>query len=336
VANKPRLILDSNDTLVRMDIRQVKGPRWITYLSPWALPMTALAILLVAGDSILRALHSGFLEHYLPEGFTEVATILGAVAAVAAATTGLLKYLDVSKSRAPKEGGDSFAVPAIVKLISDVAALKATGPATPSAEALKGLRDSITTELVQEIESRVAVEAQRKLQFRLIRRHFKYHRGRLREEISNLTQRGNLNLVIGVLTTGAAAAYLGFLVVRAPSHFANMTDVWTHYLPRLSTVIFIEVFAFFFLRLYKNTMLETRYYHNVLTELATFEITLEAAFIRDDPATISAVLGNLSKPKNAPSIPALDGEATGIDYKDLAALLEKFGKLALQAKSGKE
>ncbi|MBI5525005.1 MAG: hypothetical protein HY897_01580 [Deltaproteobacteria bacterium] len=42
----------------------------------------------------------------------------------------------------------------------------------------------------------------------------------------------------------------------------------SHYVPRITTVTFIEVFAFFFLKLYRASLIEIKFYQNELTSLA--------------------------------------------------------------------
>lgn len=74
---------------------------------------------------------------------------------------------------------------------------------------------------------------------------------RLKSEVRALMRRGNLNLVLGTVTTSVAAMMLAFIAFTA--HLS--VDDWHRYVPlylvRPSVAVFIEVFACFFLRLYR-------------------------------------------------------------------------------------
>lgn len=104
-------------------------------------------------------------------------------------------------------------------------------------------------------------------------------RGRLTRELKELTKRGNLNLTIGILTTiGAASALFWGLIATQPAPNETETlSLLRHYLPRILFAIFIEVFSFFFLRLYKNSLEDIKYYHNELTNLDSRLLALEIA-----------------------------------------------------------
>jgi hypothetical protein len=71
-------------------------------------------------------------------------------------------------------------------------------------------------------------------------------KNRLRVEIESLSRRGNLNLVIGSITTLLAAGVLAYVVLNQKPTDQGLNSLLWHYVPRLSVVIFIEVFAFFF------------------------------------------------------------------------------------------
>ena len=72
---------------------------------------------------------------------------------------------------------------------------------------------------------------------------------RINGELSRLRRSANLNLVIGALTTSLAIIGLGYEVFRSEFEITDTVKLLTHYLPRLSLIIFIEIFAFFFLKL---------------------------------------------------------------------------------------
>lgn len=69
---------------------------------------------------------------------------------------------------------------------------------------------------------------------------------RLNSEISALMRRGNLNLVLGAVTTLSGIALLGYFVVTAESNISDAKIFALHYIPKVTLIVFIQIFAFFF------------------------------------------------------------------------------------------
>lgn len=131
--------------------------------------------------------------------------------------------------------------------------------------------------------------------------HAAFHgaQDRLRSEVATLGRRGNLNLVIGVLTTAIAAGLLSYMVLNTTVKLDSMTGIFSHYLPRFMLVIFIEVFSFFFLRLYRSTLAEIHTYQTDITTLTIQEVAVLAALSSDHTeagANLSANLLSQKKP----------------------------------------
>jgi hypothetical protein len=113
---------------------------------------------------------------------------------------------------------------------------------------------------------------------------------RLFDQIANLRKRGNLNLSIGVATTLFAAAMLAMTVVYEKGNIADMKALVAYFVPRISTVIFIEVFSFFFLRLYKTTLAEEKYYQNEITSRSARQAALESALGLTDKISLAKLI----------------------------------------------
>ena len=120
-------------------------------------------------------------------------------------------------------------------------------------------------------------------------------RQRLLSEVLSLTRRGNLNLIIGSLTSLIAATILWMLVARAPLGTLGSAALVGYYVPRISVAVFIEVFSFFFLRLYRNGLSEIMYYQNELTSLESRTLALEIAALLPSKDTVPQLLLDLSK-----------------------------------------
>jgi hypothetical protein len=107
--------------------------------------------------------------------------------------------------------------------------------------------------------------------------------------------------MIGVATTLVAAIVLVYVVLTAKDispgnahgQFTNITTLLSHYIPRITMVVFIEVFAFFFLKLYKASLDQIQFYQNELTALEIQHVALEAARVAKDDKALSTVIEEL-------------------------------------------
>ncbi|MEJ5266853.1 MAG: hypothetical protein WHW07_03485 [Bacteroidales bacterium] len=118
---------------------------------------------------------------------------------------------------------------------------------------------------------------------------------RMRIEIKKLSLRANTNLAIGSATTFVALIVLYITVVSNHTDFTNTLSLSSFIIPRISLVVFIEVFAFFFLKLYKSSLDNIRYYHNEMTNIETRIIALKSATINADKTCINDVIKEFSK-----------------------------------------
>ena len=100
---------------------------------------------------------------------------------------------------------------------------------------------------------------------------------RIYQEIDSLARRGTLNLVIGVTMAVCGIALLGYIALIPSATATNLQDLAIKFLPRLSVVVVIEVFSYFFLRLYKSSLDEIKYFQNEATNLELRFAALESA-----------------------------------------------------------
>lgn len=143
---------------------------------------------------------------------------------------------------------------------------------------------------------------------RIVALRFDEARARLSSQIANLNRRGNVNLLIGI-----AISLTGMLVlvqfIYAQSHLfpadwqANHTEdqlmrsitlYMIAFLPRLSFVFIIELFAYFFLKLYKASLSEVKYFQNEITNMEAKHFALLVATEQQENATaISKVVDSM-------------------------------------------
>lgn len=91
---------------------------------------------------------------------------------------------------------------------------------------------------------------------------------RLQAEVTALGKRANVNLVIGILVSALGLVVLTWFVVAATAELSaglNTADAAVRFAVRLSLAIFIQVFAYFFLRLYRYSLFEIKYFQNEIT-----------------------------------------------------------------------
>ena len=197
---------------------------------------------------------------------------------------------------------------------------------TLSSTALDDLRESLAAEISLEVENRLSNEALAKVQLVEIRTVFANSYTRLTQALDQLNRRGNLNLVIGVITTVVAAGVLLYMAIGAPS-FTTPIQLASHYIPRLSTVVFIEVFGF--LRLYKATLSETKYYQTELIALANIDVALQAALKAGDVNALSLVVAQMVKGRN--DVGSISAKAGEVDTKTVTDVVERVIKLAIES-----
>ncbi|RUT68547.1 hypothetical protein D0817_20700 [Flavobacterium cupreum] len=118
---------------------------------------------------------------------------------------------------------------------------------------------------------------------------------RINDELIRLRKSANINLVIGSLSTTIAIFSLTYEVFFSEVNFTETVNLLSHYIPRISLVIFIEIFAFFFLKLYKSNLLEIKYFNNEKTNIDFKLITLKTALFQEDLKMIRLCLSELIK-----------------------------------------
>ena len=117
---------------------------------------------------------------------------------------------------------------------------------------------------------------------------------RLNQEVRALLRRGNLNLVIGILVTIFAVITLVYNAILAETVQGGLPEIFRAYLPRLSIVVFVQLFGFFFLRLYRVSLSDIKYFQNEITNIQQRWLALKYAIINDDKESAKIVIDKLS------------------------------------------
>lgn len=77
--------------------------------------------------------------------------------------------------------------------------------------------------------------------------------------IQKLSRNSIVNLIIGILGTIISISILSITLISIDTYH-DIGQFFLTYLPKLSFVIFIQLFAFFFLRLYKSNLEDAKYF----------------------------------------------------------------------------
>lgn len=181
-------------------------------------------------------------------------------------------------------------------------------------------------------------------------------KNRLLMEITSLSRKGNLNLAIGGITACFGIFIFGSTVMQASdamriyisdmnnSNIAINNQSYTSskefffmikdFSAKLTLVFFIELFAFFFLRLYKQSLNEIKFFQNELTNIESKNIALLSAINLSDKSIIKEVILKivnternriLEKGQTTSDIELSKIEKTNMEHiaKHLTALLSK-------------
>ena len=202
-------------------------------------------------------------------------------------------------------------------------------------EILSGLRGSLPEKLADELREQFLREAEESALQRSTDRIFDSSDVRLQEEIAALSRRSNLNLVIGVVTTIAAVALLVYMVLGVKHESKTIPEMLEYFIPRVSTAAFIEIFSFFFLRLYKSTLADIRYYQDELTRLTQNRIALFTAEASEKPEILADAVRAFSVSKGVDTTPKQADKGAQVSNKEVMGLVEQAMKIAMKVGGGK-
>ena len=221
---------------------------------------------------------------YLQNGFKVSPLILNALGEVAGYSVGLSpsndrRFSDMEKSLFElREQTISLGAGDHSKLVSEiVSSVKAVAGEEVWEQVTKD-----TSELATKYRKIVEIEHE-------------FHEAKLRlfAEVDALGRRGNVNLTLGMLTTSTGLAILSYFVWQTSAVSQDVILFAISFIPRLSLVVFIELFAFFFLRLYKSGLAEIKYFQNEITNLELKFFALKAAMLTGSPELLKDVVATL-------------------------------------------
>lgn len=157
------------------------------------------------------------------------------------------------------------------------AVLTAEEKATLTEALLNEVEKEAANDFLKQLETKFVSQSSDIGHLKELRENLGVTKRRLELEVESLSRRNSLNLTIGAVTTIVAVGLLAYLVLGAKISFDTIPNLLAHFIPRVSIAVFIEVFSFFFLRLYKSGLQEIKYFQNELTNIEMKGLALEAA-----------------------------------------------------------
>ena len=133
-------------------------------------------------------------------------------------------------------------------------------------------------------------------------------------------------MVIGVLTTSIAVGLLTYMVLGTDAKFDTLNGLLSYYVPRVTVVIFIEVFSFFFLKMYKSNLSEIKYYQQEITNISTQQVVYESSILSNDNGVLlSFVNSTLSQRLKGDSIDSVTDTSSQIEH--LSRVVQETSKI---------
>lgn len=157
-------------------------------------------------------------------------------------------------------------------------------------------KEELLKTLTEQLESKTSEEyllkLENKIKLKLIEDSISSSFSRIKNEISSLGNRGTINLFIGITLNIGGIFYLIFTM---SSTFTNIeiVAVISHLTPRILMVVFVEIFSFFFLNLYKKSLDEIKYFQNEMTNLEAKYLALALAKQSGNFKLLSSIVENL-------------------------------------------
>ena len=118
---------------------------------------------------------------------------------------------------------------------------------------------------------------------------------RIKQEIRYLRNTGNIQLYLGVILSISAITLVAEKVFFNLTTYSDINHFLVEILPRAFLLIFIEIFSFFFLNLYKKSLDDIKYLNNELTNLENKFLALYISKENGNFKLLSSSLNELLK-----------------------------------------
>ena len=152
---------------------------------------------------------------------------------------------------------------------------------------------NIENRVVEKLEDRFKKNIEAEFISSAIAKEVSLLTGNIEKYIGRIQRNSSVNLVIGIIGTVTSIFILSLSII-SDKPLSDIQSFLMHFLPRITFVIFIQLFAFFFLRLYKNNLEDAKYFQNELTNISAKSAALKIAYITDNKERFSEIIKDLS------------------------------------------
>lgn len=174
----------------------------------------------------------------------------------------------------------------------------------------ESIKNSFSESFIKDLQEQISFSFSRDRQVKeeKIFLFFEVIQSRLKNQIQKLNRRANLNLSIGSATTILSLIALGYIVFQHTVEMNDLPKILNHYIPRISLIVFVEIFAFFFLRLYKTNLNDIKYYQNELTTIELKVSSINTAISYGNEGDLTTIINELAKAER--NLTLKNGETT--------------------------
>ncbi len=196
--------------------------------------------------------------------------------------------------------------------------------------------EDASSAVLEDLKTKVATSLEKSSTINEINNQFSQTNARLSRELSSLGRRGNLNLSLGIVTTVAGLIVLSYFVITYSHPADNALGFVTYFVPRISLIIFIELFAYFFLRLYKSSLSEIKYFQNEMTNIEAKQVALVVSFGLAEKKVCEHVITTLSNTERNYILnkgqTTIDLEKAKLDKEAVSSFIDKLTNFLKRAK----
>ena len=147
------------------------------------------------------------------------------------------------------------------------------------------LKKSITTSYDDELKTRASIYAIEQPLNKVLANSERY--------LIQLSRNSIINLLVGIIGTVAALSVLGYTILHS-APLKSVQEYLPIFLPRLTFIVFVQIFSFFSLRLYKGNLEDIKYFQNEYTNLNVRFAALNIAKTENRVELIDGMLRELS------------------------------------------
>ncbi len=203
------------------------------------------------------------------------------------------KFLD--KNKDSKNDGINKKVEEFESELKKLAEIKLASTLKISEEEKKDLIIKLNQQFEENITSEYLINLENKIKINNLEEITDVSISRIKREIRYVRLTGNFQLYIGILLSIVAIALIAEKVFFTNTIYSDIHQLAIETLPRAFLLIFIEIFSFFFLNLYKKSLDDIKYLNNELTNLENKFLALYLAKDNGNFKLLSNALETLLK-----------------------------------------